>query len=248
MKRLLTLVLALAAATLLSGCVQMHMEAEIEKDGSGTLDMTVTLSDVLVEVMNEDTGVDDMDELSGMMDMEKSELEKKIKGHGVKLKTFEKGEFNGKQGMHIVVDFQDLEGMSYAMTAITNENEGGLAVYDLGNGNYALRQFDYGWPEEADEMEAEAEEEPESMEDMDPEQMQKQMALMGRLMGAMGELEVAMRITVPGDIIETNAPTSEGRTSIWKIDSSNMMTAGTDMEPDIVFSAKGLKIKELKQP
>ena len=78
--------------------------------------------------------------------------------------------------------------------------------------------------------------------------MQKQMQVMGTLMGAMAELDVSLKITVPGDIIESNAPVQEGRTSIWAINSSNMMTAGQDMEPVITFSGKGLKIKNaLKQ-
>ncbi len=62
----------------------------------------------------------------------------------------------------------------------------------------------------------------------------------------MGELDISMKMTVPGDIIESNAPTVEGRTSIWNIDSSNMMSGNTDMEPNIVFSGKGLKIKAVK--
>jgi len=56
-------------------------------------------------------------------------------------------------------------------------------------------------------------------------------------------MDVRLEITVPGDIVSSNAPQTEGRTSIWSINSSNMMTAGQNTEPEIVFSGKGLKIK-----
>jgi hypothetical protein len=66
---------------------------------------------------------------------------------------------------------------------------------------------------------------------------------MGTLMGAISELDISMKVTVPGDIVSTNAPAQEGRTSIWAVNAGNMMTMDQDMAPEIVFSAKGLKIK-----
>ena len=82
---------------------------------------------------------------------------------------------------------------------------------------------------------------------MDPAQMQKQMEIMGKLMGAMAELDVSFKITVPGEIVSTNAPLTEGKTSVWSINSGNMMTMDQDMEPEIVFSGKGLKLKPIKE-
>ena len=52
-----------------------------------------------------------------------------------------------------------------------------------------------------------------------------------------------MKITVPGDVIESNAPQVDGRTSVWKIDPTNMMEQQGELEPVITFSGKGLKIK-----
>ena len=74
------------------------------------------------------------------------------------------------------------------------------------------------------------------------------MEIYGKLMGAVAELDVRMTITVPGEIIESNAPTVEGNTSIWAINASNMMEQqDQDMEPVITFSSKGLKIKPIKE-
>jgi len=64
----------------------------------------------------------------------------------------------------------------------------------------------------------------------------------------MAELDVKFTITVPGEVIESNAPTVEGNTSIWAINASNMMSQqGADMEPVITFSSKGLKITPLEE-
>ena len=56
-----------------------------------------------------------------------------------------------------------------------------------------------------------------------------------------------LEATVPGDVVSSNAPTVEGRTSIWSIDQSNMMQQDQDMDPEIVFSGKGLKLKPLAE-
>ena len=251
MKNLLKIFVLLAMAALMSGCVQMHMDTEIKKDGSGTMDMTLSLSKVLtdaVEEMGSEGMDDDIGEITELLDIEENELKKAIKDHDVKLKKYKRSEVEGRQTLNVVFEFKDLEGLSYAMSEVMGEGDGGMAVVDIGNGQYALRPYEYNWPEKAEEEE-DIEDADESMsgDDMDPEAMQKQMELMGKLMGAMGELDISMKITVPGDIIESNAPVVEGRTSIWSINSSNMMTAGGDMEPNIIFNSKGLKLKAIKE-
>ncbi len=241
MKKLMTLMLMMALAIMATGCVQVHMDTEIEKDGSGTMEMTMSLSKVVSDVLKEEAADDDLAEIGDLMKMEKKEIEEKIKGHDVKIKKFKKSIVNERETLEMAFEFKSLEGLSYALNQTQGEGSEGMAIVDLGDGNYALKSYEYNWPAQAEEEEEEEEEE------MNPEDMQKQMELMGKLMGAMGELEFSMKITVPGDIVESNAPVVEGRTSIWNINSSNMMTAGGDMEPNIVFSGKGLKIKDLKK-
>jgi hypothetical protein len=250
MKTLLKLFVVLALVAMMSGCVQMHMDTEVKKDGSGTMEMTLSLSKVLTDAI-EEMGTEDMDDdignIGSMLDMDEKVLKEKVKGHGVTVKKHKRSVVEGRETLNVAFEFKDLEGLSFAMGEVMGEGDGGMAIIDLGDGKYALRPYEYNWPEKADaEAEVEAEDETDA-EEMDPEKMQKQMELMGKLMGAMGELEINMKITVPGDIIESNAPIVEGRTSIWSVDSSNMMTAGGDMEPNIIFSSKGLKLKAIKE-
>lgn len=248
MHKFLLLLTLGALALLASGCVQMNMTSTIEKDGSGTMDMTISLSQVLTEsmeelqAMNQDEGLEDLDE---MMDLNRDEMQAKVKDHGVTIKKMENSVIDGRQTVQISLEFKDIEGMSFAMREFTSEDSGGLAIIDQGDGTYALRHYEYDWPPLEEEEESEdVSEEP---AEMDPEMMGKQMELMGKLMSSLSELEVVMQITVPGDIVSSNAPIVEGRTSTWRIDQTNMMTAGTSMEPDIVFSAKGLKLKTVKE-
>ena len=65
----------------------------------------------------------------------------------------------------------------------------------------------------------------------------------------MAELDIRMAITVPGEIISSNAMAVEGRTSIWALNAANMMQAeDTDMDPVIIFASDGLKIEAEKLP
>jgi len=251
-KLLLTLLSTALAGLLLTGCVQMHMVSEIDKNGGGTASLKVSLSQVVTESMEEIAAMDeeqDMD-LGAMTTLTRKELEKKVKGHGVKVKEFENGLVDGKQTLNVVFEFKDLEGFSFAMGEVMGgEGTGdGMAIFENGDGNFVLRSHAYDWPVDEDKaiLIEEGDKSADAAEEMDPEKMQKQMELMGKLMGAMAEMDISMKITVPGDVVESNAPVVEGRTSIWTINAGNMMQNQGDLEPVIVFSGKGLKLKALE--
>lgn len=259
MKIFAMLAIVALAATALTGCVQMNSDTIIEKDGSGTATMKMSLSPGMADAMKEmeDLGMNegqDMD-VPEFDKINKSELEKVAKGHGVKITKFEKDTADGNMMVDIALAFKDLEGLSYVMGKIMGDDPGdGMGIYETADGNFVLKKAVYDFPEEPaeDEEEVEAENELSTGSDAsaltDEEKAQKQMALMGKMMGAMGELDIKFTITVPGEIIESNAPTVEGNTSIWAINAGNMMSQqDNDMEPVITFSSKGLKIKPLKE-
>ncbi|MGD9547099.1 MAG: hypothetical protein AB7V45_06045 [Candidatus Krumholzibacteriia bacterium] len=249
--RFLAALLVAAAALTLSGCIQMHSATTIEKDGSGTASFRLSFSQGVSDALKEMQGMD-MD-MGGDMEMpdfskvDKAELEKAGKEHGVKITRFSRDPVDGRETLDIEMSFEDLKGLSFMMNKVMGESSdnGGFGIFDNGDGNFILRSATYEYPDQPAEEAEEAVESETTMPEMDPEMMGKQMELMGKLMASMSELSVHMEITVPGDIVKSNAPTVEGRTSIWTVDSSNMMSmqGESDMEPEIVFSAKGLKIK-----
>jgi hypothetical protein len=254
-------VLAIVAlATLgLTGCVQLYSDTNISKDGSGNASFVMSLSPGMTDALkemeelgmneNQDMDVPEFDEIN------QKDLEKAIKGHGVKITKFEKDTSAGNMKIDLAVDFEDLEGLSYVMGKVMGGDPGdGMGIYETADGNYVLKKAVYDFPpepeEEAAKDEADAEESTDEASSTltDEEKAQKQMALMGKMMGAMAELDIKFTITVPGEVIESNAPTVEGNTSIWTLNASNMMSQqDADMEPIITFSSKGLKIKPIKE-
>ncbi len=253
MKKTILLTIMVIAAANLTGCVVFHSHTDINADGSGMAEMTMSIAPAIQEAITEmqalDPGQAQNMDFPQLDDVDRETVEKAGADYDVKVKKFEKGIVDGRQTLKIVLAYKDLRGFSYVMGKIMgDDNKGdGMGIYDAGDGNYVLKQANYGFPAEPTVEEAEAEVAPEETQAMDPEKMQKQMEIMGKLMGAMAELDVSFKITVPGEIISSNAPLTDGRTSIWTINSENMMTMDQDANPEIVFSGKGLKIKPLQE-
>ena len=255
MKKFIVLAVVALTALSLSGCIQVKSDTAIEKDGSGTASLALSLSpgmaDAIKEMeelgMNEgqDVDVPKLDEIN------REDIEAACKGHGVTITKFEKAEAPDTS-LDIALEFEDLKGLSYVMASIMGGEPGeGMGIYETADGNYLLKAAKYEFP---DEPAKPAEEAPEAAEQTegpqltDEEKAQKQMALYGKMMGALAELDIRFTVTVPGEVIESNAPTVEGMTSIWAINSGNMMSMQDEtMEPVIKFSSKGLDIEPLKE-
>jgi len=243
----------------LTGCIRVHSDTVIEKDGSGTASLTMSMSPAVLEAI-QDMKELDMDQGQDMdvplfEDINREDLEKAAEGRGVKIKKFEKGTVDGREQLEVIIDFEDLESLSFVMSKLMGGNPGdGMGIYETADGNFILKQAHYDFPAETAEEIKETGSAPETEGDTesptltDEEKSQKQMEVYGKLMGAMAELDVKLTITVPGEVIESNAPTVEGNTSIWAINAGNMMEhQGQNMEPVITFSSKGLKINPLKE-
>lgn len=243
MRKLTATVLVLLSFAL-TGCVQMQMNTVIEGDGSGTFTMIYSMFEDVASALEElgELGMPGQQQQDAptLDDFDKGEMEKACKEHNVKLKKFERGTVDGKDRLEIVMEFKRLEDLSHTLSGSLKES-GGLALFKKDDGNYWLRSVEYEG--KAAEEETAAEMGPASMENMNMENMGKSMEVMGKLMASAQELDIGMRITVPGDIVSHNAQRVEDKTLIWELNSSNMMTAASNMEPDVVFSGKGVKIK-----
>jgi hypothetical protein len=249
MTRALIVLAALGLITV-GGCVKMHSETVIENDGSGSATMHFSMPKDVAQAMQEigDMPGAQMDDAppspSQVTEAKVKEIASK---YDVKVKTFKKIDSDEREGFEMELEFDRVDDVSYVLAGIMGGGDDGMGIYSTGDGNYRLASVKLDLPEASDEeAAAEATAESESTE-MNDEEMQKSMELMQTMMGHMAELDVLMKITVPGDVIESNAPQVEGRTSIWKIDSTNMMNAQNDMEPSILFSGKGVKIKAPQQ-
>ena len=257
MKKFAMLAIVALTAWGLTGCVQVNSDTVIEKDGSGTATLAMSLSPGMADAIKEmeELGMnEDQDMEIPMFDeINQADLEKAAQGKGVKVKKFEKGETEGRQNFHLVLEFEDLKGLSYVMGSVMGDDPGdGMGIFETADGNFILKETHYDFP--AEPAKETAETKPETTQEggtstlTDEEKAQKQMALMGKMMASMGELDIKFTITVPGEVIESNAPVVEGNTSTWAINASNMMDQDqSNTDPVITFSSKGLKIKPLKE-
>lgn len=229
-----------------SGCVQMRMDTVLEKDGKGTMTMMYGMSPAVAEALNELAdmpGNKSGEEAPTLEDFDQDAIQKACRQHDCELKKFALND--DKTRLSFEIAFSSLENLSKALVdGQSSGGAGGFALYRTADGNYTIDSYEYEAAGEEAEEEIEVDIDAD-MSDMDPEAMQKSMAVMGKLMGAISELDVQMKITVPNDVISHNAHRVEGRTLIWEIDSSNMMQMSGEMEPQIVFSGKGLDIPAL---
>jgi hypothetical protein len=244
MKRPLVLALLLTLCLGLTGCMQVVMNTNIKEDGSGTMFMSYSMSKDVADAMAQ---LQEMGPMQGMgdqsppdfSDFNKADLEKECKKYGATLKSFKETDADGRKGMEMELEFKDLNALNGVMSGSMGGNGGGFGIFKMDDGNYILVGVEPTEDEDAEEDKPV--ETPPAQPD--PAQMGKMMEVMGKLMGSISELNVTMRITVPGDVIKNNAPKVEGRTLIWEINSENMMSAGDQFgEPEIIFSGKGLKI------
>lgn len=246
LKLLAIAALALAAA----GCVQSRLETVIAGDGSGTMSLSYSLSPEVAAAMKDLAAMpgqgEGQDELPSLDDFDRAKIEAACAVHGVKVKTLERAQAEGRETMTMELSFPSLDALS-ASLGESGSLTSGLRIVDAGDGNLKLVGVKLAEKPEEPEAEAEAETETPAGE-MDAAAMQKGLEAMGKLMAAAAELNVVMRVTVPGDIVRHNAMRVEGRTAIWELNSANMMTAGQSLgEPEIVFSGKGLALKAAAQ-
>lgn len=245
MRKLLAPALVVLAAAHLSGCVILESDTDVQADGSGTLEVSVSLADdikrSLADLKTMEAGRSPLD-FPDLDSITREAIAAAGADHGVEVEKFERSAADGRQMLDLMLSFADLEGLSYVMSRILSDgnDQGGLGIYAAADGNFVLKPATYDFPP------APAKERPKPETQAAPDQA-RQMELMGRMMDALAELDVTMRITVPGEIVTSSAPATEGRTSIWKMNAANMMSGDAEMNPEIVFVGEDLKIKPLKE-
>ena len=230
---------ALMALMLLGGCMQMSSDTVIEKDGSGLIQVSFSSSIKVAEALEQMKELDtDMGDSDMSFEMSRDDIEEFCSRSGVKLKSYKAIDGADRRGAEFSIEFDNIDELQGIFGGSGN------ALFQLENGDYLLKTVEVEMeadPDESDEEDFSGLDE----EAFDPAAMGKTMEVMGTLMAAANELEISLRMTVPGEILEHNAQRVEGRTCIWEINSDNMMMMG-DMEPEIRFSGKGLKIKAPK--
>lgn len=239
MKKLVLLGIVVLVAAL-TGCIQVKMASDIAKDGGGTYTMTYSVSQEVEQTLAEMSALGgemaaEMDDAPDFTDFDRDEFAAKIGKHGVKLVSYANEVTNGRRNVELKLSYPDLVSFSEAIGG--SYGGSGMKITKHGD-DYLLSSY------QVQKAEAEEAAKEDAQEDMNAamQNAAKSMELMGRLMAHISEMSMAVAITLPGDVIESNAHRVEGRTCFWEINANNMMQA-EGMEPRVVFSGKGLSIK-----
>jgi len=220
----------------------------MDRNGGGTYAVTYSMS---TEVKN---ALAEMSELGGgggmptqdmpdMDEIDEGELRRICKENDVELTEFERSGKDGVETVKMAFAFKDLDGLNAAVSSAMGKGGSGIALYRTAEGDYVLKGAQDPEPTEA-EMEEAAMEQPAAagMESMDMEKIGRITELSGKLMASIGEMDVVFRITPPGEILSHNAPAVEDGACVWRINAQNMMQA-SDLDPEIIFSGKGLDLE-----
>lgn len=248
----LALVLGLSA-----GCVKMHMDTVIDKDGTGTCTLTYAMSAEVAdafEKLQASSGAADGADLGAsppsLKEMTRQRVETICQDTGVKLVDHKYTDDENGVSLTLKIAFPDVSKLSGALNVLNSSADGTeqevLRIVATDDGNYLLTSATVPGAQTTDpaSAEEEAEAEQEATEAGDLAAMEESWEHMNVLMSHLGEMDMRLSFTVPGDVIHSNAMEVEGRTSIWTINAANMMQAEEmDMAPEIRFSGKGLKIK-----
>jgi hypothetical protein len=248
MRRLLVGFLA-AAVGLLSGCVKAHIETDIVADGSGTCTITYAMPRDVADAVaamghgGAGTGM----EMPKLGDLSRETLEARCQRVGARLLEFRQTDDAGGVNMITKVGFTDLAQLSRLLNDIEGSATGGdrqgWRIDPLADGNYVLRTVTLpgDTPEPATGDDAAAVDLDELPDALDLSSARQHLSV---LMGNIDKLDIRLAITVPGEVIHSNAMEVEGRTSIWTVNAANMMQAdASTMEPEIRFSGQGLRLK-----
>jgi hypothetical protein len=238
-----SLLLLVPVLALLGGCVHFHSAIEIGPDGAGTCTMSYAMSRSVAEAIAEMEALSPAAEgeqhAPTLSDFDRTEMEKRARDNGVTIRKFEQKTVDGRETLTIEMAFTTVTGLS----RVLDQASDGTVLTILREGdNYRLTSIpDPNPPAPAEEPESES---PAAAEAAgSPEDSAKMMQVMGKLMQSIEELDIRFEVTVPGDIVESNAPQVEGRTSIWAITAENMMESqGEGMDPEIIFAGGGVKI------
>ncbi|MBK8167153.1 MAG: hypothetical protein IPK64_14530 [bacterium] len=229
----LLLLIALLGST---GCVQLRLDLDLDAKGGGTARIVMAADPQVLSARAE------LDRLGGQAlgpalpafdVITRPYLQKRGAGHGVALVTFNKGSADGRSTLDCTLRFTDLKGVSWMLNDVAAALGGAGLGYARGEGDHlVLRSKQYGFPAAAAPPAPPA----------TGESARRQAELATTLIGAIGELDVSLNVTVPGDVVRSNAPQVAGRTSTWIINAGNLMSQ-QDVNPEIVFSGAGLAIK-----
>lgn len=226
----------------LTGCVKVEQAFDIGKDGSATLEVSYSMSEMTVDRMKamiklkhgmrmavedaEDTGPQ-WDELFLNPIEVKIRLNiEKYKDYGISLEKLKVETRNAWRHVHLKVRFDDIAKAAKADFF----SEYGFSLTKTSDGNYVLHRD----PPNDEPMTTVDMADPETLKTVTP---------------VLSGFRVTLKVGVPGTILKTNAHQQGLNTAIWDFDFNqniNALLAYQKQALDIAFEGKNLELPQVK--
>ena len=239
-----TLTLAALALFAAGGCMKIEQELTLNADGSADMKLRYGMTEQAIAQLE---GMKKMAEKDPNMKVEskgpdlvfdKAKIEADFKAkaaEGVELKSCNVETKEGWKFAVLEVHCRDLAAATKAGQAAGTE--GGFSLTKNADGNYVL---DMGGAKGLGGDEA--------GDKQDPKMKAQQQQMMKTMMAG---LRVAIKVNVPGDVVETTAPEKDKRSASWVLDigDDKFFEKGEEMNKKgakVTFSGKGLNLTEVK--
>jgi len=235
-----------------AGCMKIHIDTVVEADGGGTATIELAMSR---EVADAVTRIGELEEgqrgggrnPAAVGDLGRDRLAAACRDAGVQLLRHELRDDASGVRLTVTLGFSEVSDLSHALGALGSDavaRQGEeLRITRTEEGHYLLANTPR--PGALADSAAASEPSVSASEPPDGEALQPFSVLLEHV----GELDIRRTITVPGEVISSNAREVEGRTSIWEINAANMLEEqDTGLDPRIVFRGDELTIPAGEEP
>jgi hypothetical protein len=245
--------LVLLSAGALSGCFQSLVLVKVNKDGSGTLEETMVLTESFSQLLAKMSGQEAPSQDKQKNDVDEQRLQEKARamGEGVRLVSAEPVKNEKGSGYRAVFSFPDINKVR------VNQNPGaGIAAgpgaeeesqsqspeewlqFRFTPGSTSTLQVLYPTPTEG-EQETQKEEEPQQDMGENPEMMQMMRQLYS-------DMRISITLEVAGRIVDTNARYVDGsRVTLMDVDFGKLLEDETRFQQ--LLNANPKSIEEIEQ-
>ena len=235
----------LALTVLGSGCVQVRMDTEITRDGSGSTTISYRMNRPVADAISrlasyQAGGPEAIQDYPAAMDLRRERIDTVCRATGAELVDHTFADDAEGRRLSMTLAFPRIEVLSQVFAELDDAPGGErreLRLVRTPQDDYHLTSV------AASPAEAAADTALPPAGQWAPEDTHAAMRDMFVLLDHREELDVRITVTVPGEVINSNAMEVSDRTSIWVL---NAATTGQpespDFTPDILFSGEDLEL------
>lgn len=239
---ILQLMMITSLLFLLAGCIEVRMETDLNGDGSGHGEIEIAICPAVTAKLAETAHLTDMPrtEVGDIAELDDARLQVLAAPAGVTVSGFESRVIEGRRTVSFAMEFGSLEGYSWVLGNVFDEVGDGLGVFAGQDGNLVFKEAQYDMSDLVGKV-------PALPERTDPgdEAMDMFMELRGVINAHVADARVVNVITVPGDVIDTDATAMEERTCTWELDFAAIRADKDALKPMIEFDGAGLSMKPM---